>query len=165
MKVNIERRSVDVPAACLAPGTFFTYKDESREESHGILLKINLWIRPLTYTMEKLSQLPINRITSSVTWSSRGGCNDSLSIFLHCAVCGALARRCNYRWLCRVERMVLSMKMNQWYLYEQEEDDTDRFHRHIMEWVEILGLLLSLVWGVVGLVFFIQLMETLGGLF
>lgn len=42
------------------------------------------------------------------------------------------------------------MKMNQWYLYEQEE---------------ILGLLLSLVWGVVGLVFFIQLMETLGGLF
>lgn len=35
------------------------------------------------------------------------------------------------------------MKMNQWYLYEQEE---------------ILGLLLSLV-------FFIQLMETLGGLF
>ena len=42
MKVNIERRSVDVPAACLAPGTFFTYKDESREESHGILLKINL---------------------------------------------------------------------------------------------------------------------------
>ena len=57
------------------------------------------------------------------------------------------------------------MKMNQWYLYEQEEDDTDRFHRHVMEGVEILGLLLSLVWGVVGLVFFIQLMETLGGLF
>ena len=57
------------------------------------------------------------------------------------------------------------MKMNQWYLYEQEEDDTDRFHRQVMEWVEILGLLLSLVWGVVGLVFFIQLMETLGGLF
>lgn len=57
------------------------------------------------------------------------------------------------------------MKMNQWYLYEQEEDATDRFHRHVMEWVEILGLLLSLVWGVVGLVFFIQLMETLGGLF
>lgn len=42
MKVNIERRSVDVPAACLAPGTFFTYKDESREESNGILLKLNL---------------------------------------------------------------------------------------------------------------------------
>lgn len=56
------------------------------------------------------------------------------------------------------------MKMNQWYLYEQEEDDTDRFHRHVMEWVEILGLLLSLVWGVVGLAFFIQLMDTLGGL-
>ena len=57
------------------------------------------------------------------------------------------------------------MKMNQWYFYEQEEDNTDRFHRHVMELVEILGLLLSLVWGVVGLVFFIQLMETLGGLF
>lgn len=57
------------------------------------------------------------------------------------------------------------MKMNQWYLYEQEEDNTDRLHRHVMEWVEILSLLLSLVWGVVGLVFFIQLMETLGGLF
>ena len=57
------------------------------------------------------------------------------------------------------------MKMNQWYLYEQEEDNTYRFHRHVMEWVEILGLLLSMVWGVVGLVFFIQLMETLGGLF
>lgn len=27
MKVNIERRSIDVPAACLAPGTFFTYPD------------------------------------------------------------------------------------------------------------------------------------------
>ena len=57
------------------------------------------------------------------------------------------------------------MKMNQWYLYEQEEDNTDRLHRHVMEWVEILSLLMSLVWGVVGLVFFIQLMETLGGLF
>lgn len=32
MKVYIERRSVDVSAACLAPGTFFTYKDESRED-------------------------------------------------------------------------------------------------------------------------------------
>lgn len=61
--------------------------------------------------------------------------------------------------------MVLIMRMNQWYLYEQEEDNTDRLHRHVMEWVEILSLLLSLVWGVVGLVFFIQLMETLGGLF
>lgn len=57
------------------------------------------------------------------------------------------------------------MKMNQWYVHEQEEDNIDRFHRHVMEWVEILGLLLSLVWGVVGLVFVIQLMETLGGLF
>lgn len=56
------------------------------------------------------------------------------------------------------------MRMNQWYVYEQEEDNTDRFHRHVMEWVEILSLLLSLVWCVVGLVFFIQLMETLGGL-
>ena len=42
MKVNIERRSIDVPASCLPAGTFFHYPNESREESHGILLKINL---------------------------------------------------------------------------------------------------------------------------
>lgn len=40
MKVNIERRSIDVPASCLPSGTFFTYKDETRENSHGILLKV-----------------------------------------------------------------------------------------------------------------------------
>ena len=40
MKVNIERRSIDVPASCLPCGTFFQYKDETRETSHGILLKL-----------------------------------------------------------------------------------------------------------------------------
>lgn len=40
MKVNIERRTVDVPASCLPAGTFFYYPNESREESHGILLKL-----------------------------------------------------------------------------------------------------------------------------
>lgn len=40
MKVNIERRSIDVPASCLPAGTFFQYKDETRETSHGILLKV-----------------------------------------------------------------------------------------------------------------------------
>ena len=40
MKVNIERRTVDVPASCLPAGTFFHYPNESREESHGILLKL-----------------------------------------------------------------------------------------------------------------------------
>lgn len=40
MKVNIERRTVDVPASCLPAGTFFHYKDETRETSHGILLKV-----------------------------------------------------------------------------------------------------------------------------
>lgn len=40
MKVNIERRSIDVPASCLPSGTFFQYKDETRETSHGILLKV-----------------------------------------------------------------------------------------------------------------------------
>ena len=40
MKVNIERRSIDVPASCLPAGTFFQYKDESGEESHGVLLKV-----------------------------------------------------------------------------------------------------------------------------
>lgn len=41
MKVNIEQRSVDVPARRLPAGTFFQYKDETREESHGILLKVD----------------------------------------------------------------------------------------------------------------------------
>ena len=40
MKVNIEQRSFDVPASCLPSGTFFQYKDETRETSHGILLKV-----------------------------------------------------------------------------------------------------------------------------
>lgn len=40
IKVNIERRSIDVPASCLSSGTFFQYKDEARETSHGILLKV-----------------------------------------------------------------------------------------------------------------------------
>lgn len=40
MKVNIERRTVDVPASYLPAGTFFHYPNESREESHGILLKL-----------------------------------------------------------------------------------------------------------------------------
>ena len=40
MKVNIERRTVDVPASRLPAGTFFQYKDETREMFHGILLKV-----------------------------------------------------------------------------------------------------------------------------
>lgn len=40
MKVNIERRTVDVPASCLPAGTFFHYPNDSREESLGILLKL-----------------------------------------------------------------------------------------------------------------------------
>ena len=40
MKVNIERRSIDVPASCLPSGTFFQYKEETPENSHGILLKL-----------------------------------------------------------------------------------------------------------------------------
>lgn len=42
MKVNIERRSVDGPASRLPAGTFFQYDDETRETSHGILLKVNI---------------------------------------------------------------------------------------------------------------------------
>ena len=41
MKVNIEQRTVYVPARCLPAGTFFQYKDETREASHGILLKVD----------------------------------------------------------------------------------------------------------------------------
>lgn len=42
MKVNIERRSINVPAACLAPGTVFHYTDEPIEGTHNLLMKINL---------------------------------------------------------------------------------------------------------------------------
>lgn len=41
MKVNIERRSIDVPASCLPAGTYFRYKNETRETSHGLLLKVD----------------------------------------------------------------------------------------------------------------------------
>lgn len=42
MKVNIERRTIDAPAACLAPGTVFHYTDEPIEGTHNLLMKINL---------------------------------------------------------------------------------------------------------------------------
>ena len=41
VKVNIERRTVNVPAPYLPAGTFFQYKNETRESSHGILLKVD----------------------------------------------------------------------------------------------------------------------------
>ena len=41
VKVNIERRTVDVPAPYLPAGTFFQYKNETRESSHGFLLKVD----------------------------------------------------------------------------------------------------------------------------
>ena len=41
MKVNIERRTVDVPAPYLPAGTFFQYKNETRESSQGFLLKVD----------------------------------------------------------------------------------------------------------------------------
>lgn len=40
MKVNIERRSIDVPACCLPSGTFFQYKEETPENSHGTIVTI-----------------------------------------------------------------------------------------------------------------------------
>lgn len=41
VKVNIERRTVDVPAPYLPAGTFFRYKNETPESSHGCLLKVD----------------------------------------------------------------------------------------------------------------------------
>ena len=41
VKANIIRRSVDVPAPHLPAGTFFQYKNETRESSHGLLLKVD----------------------------------------------------------------------------------------------------------------------------
>lgn len=45
MKVNIECRTVRVPANLLIPGTYFRYKtdpteEERRDNEHGILLKL-----------------------------------------------------------------------------------------------------------------------------
>lgn len=41
VKVNIERHTVEVPAPYLPAGTFFQYKNETRESSHGFLLKVD----------------------------------------------------------------------------------------------------------------------------
>lgn len=41
VKVYIERRTVEVPAPYLPAGTFFRYKNETRESSHGFLLKVD----------------------------------------------------------------------------------------------------------------------------
>lgn len=46
MKMNIESRTVRVPAPCLPAGTYFRYKLQSREESQkeqsGVLLVTNV---------------------------------------------------------------------------------------------------------------------------
>lgn len=41
IKVNIERRAVNVPAPYLPAGTFFRYTTETPESSPGILLKVD----------------------------------------------------------------------------------------------------------------------------
>lgn len=41
VKVNIERRTVNVPAPYLSAGTFFRYKNETQESSPGVLLKVD----------------------------------------------------------------------------------------------------------------------------
>lgn len=41
VKVNIERHTIEVPAPYLPAGTFFQYKNETRESSHGFLLKVD----------------------------------------------------------------------------------------------------------------------------
>lgn len=42
MKLDIERRSIKAPAACLAPSTIFHYKDEPLEGTRNLLMKVNL---------------------------------------------------------------------------------------------------------------------------
>lgn len=53
VKVNIERRTVYVSAPYLPAGTFFRYKNETRESSHEFLLKVDTTNRAVNlYTGE-----------------------------------------------------------------------------------------------------------------
>ena len=54
VKANIVRRSVDVPAPYLPAGTFFQYKNETRESSHGILLKVDTTDRAVNLDTGKI---------------------------------------------------------------------------------------------------------------
>lgn len=57
MKVNIERRTVNVPAPYLPAGTFFQYKNETRELSHEILLKVDTTDRAVNLYTGKIVQV------------------------------------------------------------------------------------------------------------
>lgn len=57
VKVNIERRTVDVPAPYLPAGTFFRYKNENRESSHGFLLKVDTTDRAVNLYTGKIVQV------------------------------------------------------------------------------------------------------------
>ena len=57
VKVNIERRTVNVPAHYLPAGTFFRYKNEIRESSHGFLLKVDTTDRAVNLYTGKIVQV------------------------------------------------------------------------------------------------------------
>lgn len=57
VKVNIERRTVDVQAPYLPAGTFFRYKNENRESSHGFLLKVDTLDRAVNLYTGKIVQV------------------------------------------------------------------------------------------------------------
>lgn len=59
VKVNIERRTVDVPAPYLPAGTFFQYKNETRESSHGFLLKVDRALYTLYDSLRGQGYFPI----------------------------------------------------------------------------------------------------------
>lgn len=69
MKMNIECRTVRVPAKCLPAGTYFRYKLESRDElderQSGVLLVTDTLVRRSTCIRERLSQFSIFRMRLS----------------------------------------------------------------------------------------------------
>ena len=57
VKVNIVRCTVDVPAPYLPAGTFFQYKNETRESSHGFLMKVDTTDKAVNLYTGKIVQV------------------------------------------------------------------------------------------------------------
>lgn len=69
MKVNIECRTIILPASCLSAGTYFRYKIESREETQeeqrGVFLMTNMQgkaVNLYTGTIDTVLDLPYDII-------------------------------------------------------------------------------------------------------
>ena len=67
VKANIVRCSVDVPAPYLPAGTYFRYKNETRETSHGLLLKVDTTDRAVNLYTARLFRFLMLRMRSSGT--------------------------------------------------------------------------------------------------